>query len=145
MNIAHDIDDFGFRAALPLFVQNRDLQSQLLGEHSREKGDFDRVPEDVLAVTAAEVKPSDESHQFRREVGDVRLHAGALAFLFDMDFCYSQAYNYPIIGANSANTYKICTLPNNNRLLYNHLFDSLDRIRTTRATLLLKAAYLIVL
>jgi len=29
------------------------------------------------------VEPSHESHKFRREVGDVRLHAGALAFLFD--------------------------------------------------------------
>lgn len=47
----------------------------------------------------------------------------SMAFLFDMDFCYAQAVDYAIVGQNSANTYRIVTLPNNYRRFYNHIYE----------------------
>jgi hypothetical protein len=49
----------------------------------------------------------------------------ALGLLWDMDFSYVQAIDYPAPGSGSANMYKIARLPNNSRRFSHHLLDIL--------------------
>jgi len=61
------------------------VEAQLLGEHSREKRDFDRMSQHVLAVARAEGEPAHEVDQLFMQAVNARFLGSFLAETADVD------------------------------------------------------------
>ncbi len=62
------------------------VETEFIGDHLAEEGDFDGVAEDVLAVAGAVVESADLFGDFGMEAGDVAFEDGFFAHLADVVF-----------------------------------------------------------
>ena len=62
------------------------IEADFFGQHAGQKGDFDRMPQHVLAVTGAEAQPAEQMDDFWMQAADFGFLDGFFAEFLDVLF-----------------------------------------------------------